>query len=118
MVNVENLTLGAGFDYALTFDNANVTLGHTFYVNGSALGAADTLTFDGSAETSSALSVDGGAGDDIIWTGAGDDTVQGLVDSTRSIPVTVTTRSTFPEAPAASSTREMATTVSMAARIF
>jgi Ca2+-binding RTX toxin-like protein len=75
MVNVENLTLGAGFNYNLTTNNATVGTAQTLTVDGSALGSGNTLTFNGAAETSSGYTVKGGAGNDSLTTGAGNDTV-------------------------------------------
>jgi Ca2+-binding RTX toxin-like protein len=73
--NVEEITYFGGHNYFLTLDNANVLLGQTLLVAGTSLGAGDTLTFDGSAETSSALFVFGGFADDTIFTGGGNDIV-------------------------------------------
>jgi Ca2+-binding RTX toxin-like protein len=82
--NVEAITVAAGNNYNLTLDDATNTTGLT--VTASALAAANGLTLDGSAESSAALTViggagadviKGGAGADVITTGAGNDTVSG-----------------------------------------
>jgi Ca2+-binding RTX toxin-like protein len=75
MTNVENLTLGAGFNYNLTTNDATVTSGQTLTVDGSALAVANTLTFNGAAETNGAFNLKGGAGNDVLTTGSGNDTV-------------------------------------------
>jgi len=87
VVNVEYLSLAAGFDYKLTMNNATVTAGHTLTVQAGQLGASDTLTFDASNDTSGGKYViNSGAGDDVLTggankdtfrPGAGNDTIQG-----------------------------------------
>ncbi len=77
MINVEVLSLRAGFTYKLTTNNATVAAGQTLTVNASSLGAANALTFDGSAETNGAFSLSGGAGGDTLIGGAGADTLIG-----------------------------------------
>jgi Ca2+-binding RTX toxin-like protein len=73
MTNVEYLVLAGGHSYDMTTDDANVTSGATLTVDASTLGAADTLTFDGSAETDGSFDLIGGAGDDVLTGGAGND---------------------------------------------
>ena len=75
VVNVESFVLAANHDYKLTLDNATNSAGLT--VDASALGAANVLTLDGSAETASALTATGGAGNDTITGGAGADKLDG-----------------------------------------
>jgi Ca2+-binding RTX toxin-like protein len=85
--NFEAITLAAGYDYSLTTNDASVAAGRLLAVEGSALGAADTLVFDGSAETDGRFKLIGGAGDDTLTGGSGadifdlekggDDTAQG-----------------------------------------
>ncbi|WP_459856227.1 beta strand repeat-containing protein [Dongia sp. agr-C8] len=75
VTNVETIQLATGHDYGLTLDNANNAVGLT--VDGSALGAVDTLSLNGAAETSAALTARGGAGDDMLVGGAGADILQG-----------------------------------------
>ena len=70
MVNVEVLKLSAGYSYKLTMNNANVAAGQTLTVDASALYAANTLTFDGSAETDGFFAIKGGAGKDTFVMGA------------------------------------------------
>jgi Ca2+-binding RTX toxin-like protein len=86
LTNFEQLTFEAGFTYNLTLDAATAA-GAVFIVDAANLGAADALLFDGSAETSTALQIEGGSGDDaltgglmadtfLLWNG-GDDTASG-----------------------------------------
>ena len=75
MINVEEIDLAAGNDYKLTLNNATNASG--LLVDGSTLGAGDTLTLIGSAETSAALTAKGGAGADSIVGGAGADVISG-----------------------------------------
>jgi Ca2+-binding RTX toxin-like protein len=64
MVNIETMTLGTGHSYTFTMNDGNVGVGQTLLVDGSALGASDVLTFDGSLETDGAFRIVGGAGND------------------------------------------------------
>ncbi|HEX3675679.1 MAG TPA: calcium-binding protein [Rhizomicrobium sp.] len=74
LLNIERIVLGSGFDYDLTSNDATVAAGAEMTVNGSALGAANTMTFDGSAETNGHFILVGGAGNDSLTGGAGNDT--------------------------------------------
>jgi Ca2+-binding RTX toxin-like protein len=88
LVNVESIVLRAGNSYSLTFNDANVN-DATLSIDGSALGAANTLTLNAAAETQSISSYNmiGGAGNDTFTGGAsfdffnlatgGNDTVTG-----------------------------------------
>jgi Ca2+-binding RTX toxin-like protein len=73
VVNIEQLYLYAGHSYNITTDDNTNNLTGGMNIYGGSLGATDVLTFDGSAETASGYSVTGGAGDDVITTGAGAD---------------------------------------------
>jgi Ca2+-binding RTX toxin-like protein len=73
MLNVENLVLGAGFSYNLTFANSTVAAGTTFTVDASKLGAANSLVFSGQHESDGQFDIIGGAGNDNIIGGAGND---------------------------------------------
>ncbi len=75
IANVETITLANGFSYKLVLDDATNAAGLT--VNGSALTGANALTLDGSAETSAKLTASGGAGNDTLIGGAGDDSLSG-----------------------------------------
>jgi Ca2+-binding RTX toxin-like protein len=70
--NVENILLHAGHSYNLTLSDATVNKG-TLAIDGSALGANDSMRIDGSAETESSYTMTGGAGDDVLIGGAGRD---------------------------------------------
>ena len=75
MVNVETITLGAGFNYSLTLDDATNVGGLT--VNGSGLTSTSTLLLDGSTESGSVLIATGGGGADTVFGGAGNDVLTG-----------------------------------------
>src|SRR5262249_5679853 len=77
MSNVETLQLGAGFNYNLTLNDANVASGATLTVDGSALGAGDTLTFRANTDTNSMFLMTGGAGHDNLYGGTLGDTLTG-----------------------------------------
>jgi Ca2+-binding RTX toxin-like protein len=70
MTNVETLRFAAGHSYAITTADANVASGQSLTVDGSALGAADALTFNGAAETNGSFAVTGGAGNDTLSGGS------------------------------------------------
>ena len=71
MVNVETLTLGVGFDYQMTTNDATVASGATLAVDASALGLGDKLTFNGLAESDGSFAITGGAtGDEVLLSGA------------------------------------------------
>lgn len=76
MVNVETLQLLAD-DYDITTNDATVAAGATLTVDAGALTGANTLAFDGSAETNGFFIVKGGAGDDHIVGGNKGDTITG-----------------------------------------
>jgi hypothetical protein len=85
--NIEQLALKKGFDYDLTLADGNVAAGQFLKVNGFGLGAGDSLTFNGAAESDGRLLFYGGAGNDTLTGGAksdrfnlttgGNDTVHG-----------------------------------------
>jgi hypothetical protein len=78
--------LGASYSYDLTMHDGNVAAGVRFIVDAAAVRGAETLTFDGSAETDGSFRLFGGAGndritgsqgDDILFGRAGDDWIKG-----------------------------------------
>jgi RTX calcium-binding nonapeptide repeat (4 copies) len=73
LVNVEKIDLGAGFNYNLTTNDATVASGATLFVDAARISADNSLTFDGSAETDGRFIIEGGAGDDHLTGGAGND---------------------------------------------
>ena len=76
MTNVETLELGAGFDYHLATNDEGIG-GARLTIDASALGAANSLVFNGSAEETGFFSITGGAGADTI---TGGNTVGGSCD--------------------------------------
>ncbi len=74
LLNVETLSLGAGFSYKLTSNNATVAAGQTMTIFGANLGATDSLTFNGAAETDGHFKIYAGAGVDTLTGGALSDT--------------------------------------------
>ncbi len=75
MVNVEIISLTAGNSYKLTTNQTTVAAGKQMTIDGSLLGAGETLTFNGSQETDGSFKVLGGLGNDTITASAGNDTV-------------------------------------------
>jgi hypothetical protein len=71
--NIESIRLGRGFDYKLTLADGNVAAGAKLTVDAAALGAGNSLHFDGSAETDGSFKIMGGAGNDLLIGGAGND---------------------------------------------
>jgi Ca2+-binding RTX toxin-like protein len=77
---------GTPHTYAFTSHDLNVAAAERLIVTGQALGAGETLTFDGSAETDGSFYLVGGAAGDVLtggaradslWAYAGDDTLAG-----------------------------------------
>lgn len=71
VTNIEKIVVGAGHSYTLTLDEATVSAA-VLTIDGSALGAGEILTVDASADTDGAFEFDGGAGDDVLVGGGGD----------------------------------------------
>ena len=71
--NIESISFTAGFSYDITTHDRTNT--GSFNVQGYTLGVGDTLRFDGAAESTSSFNITGGAGDDWIRGGAGNDTI-------------------------------------------
>ncbi len=72
---VEKITLGAGFSYSLSLVDGNVAAGATLTIDGSKLGATDSLTFNGFHELDGSYVILGGAGNDNITAGQMADTI-------------------------------------------
>jgi len=70
IINVEQINLAAGNNYDITTNDATVAAGQTLTVSAGSLGAGDTLTFDGSAETDGSFDFLAGAGNDVLTGGA------------------------------------------------
>lgn len=94
IVNVESLVLLSAKDvrfgaeapayaYNLRLHDGNVAVGQTLTVSGNALRADETMTLDGSAEVSGTLRLLGGAGDDVLTAGGGNDTLFGALGADR-----------------------------------
>ncbi|MEA3018363.1 MAG: hypothetical protein QOI38_3085, partial [Sphingomonadales bacterium] len=64
------------FDYAIVWNEALLS-GGTITFNGSGLGAAETMSFDGSSEDTAAFRLWGGAGADVLHGGDGADLIYG-----------------------------------------
>src|SRR5262249_32260052 len=86
ITGIETIDLNAGNSYKLTTNDANVAANTLLTVDGHFLGAADVVTFDGSAEThgrfvmtsgAAADTLRGGAGNDQLTGGAGNDSLYG-----------------------------------------
>ena len=65
------------FTYALTMNDGNVGLGEKLIINAVGLGAAESLTFDGSAELDGRFDVRAGDANDTLTGGHGDDSLFG-----------------------------------------
>ncbi|HWA92322.1 MAG TPA: bluetail domain-containing putative surface protein [Rhizomicrobium sp.] len=85
--SIERLFLKAGHDYNFTMNDANVAADERLTINAHGLKAANSLTFDGSAEMDGRFVINAGAGDDTLTGGhkadifdlskGGDDTALG-----------------------------------------
>jgi Ca2+-binding RTX toxin-like protein len=74
----ERIVLLAGSSYELTADDRQLGRGETLAVSATALGAGDSLRFDGSAERDGSFLFHGGAGADSFTGGSGADVLYGL----------------------------------------
>ena len=77
VTRVDELQLGGGTSYDITTNDATVASGATLNVDASSLGAGDTFTFNGSAETDGRFNIVGGAGNDTITGGNHGNTITG-----------------------------------------
>lgn len=75
--DVTNLQFTAGHNYDLVMADGNVAEGATMKVDASALGAGDSLTFNGTAEKDGSFVITGGAGADALYGGGRADTIMG-----------------------------------------
>ena len=73
IADISVIDLIAGDSYRLITNDANVAAGKEMDVDGSQLGANDSMYFDGSHETDGAFSFSVGAGTDTLMGGAGND---------------------------------------------
>jgi Ca2+-binding RTX toxin-like protein len=69
--------LGSSYSYNLTMNDGNVAAGDQLIFDAAQLRVAETLVFDGSAETDGSYLIFGGKNGDTITTGAGADVLQG-----------------------------------------
>ncbi len=74
-MDVGQIELGSGHDYVLAVDDDFVKPGQWLLVHGQ---AANSLMFDGSAETDGRFFVNGSGGGDFIFGGGGSDLISGL----------------------------------------
>jgi Ca2+-binding RTX toxin-like protein len=77
IANIQAIELTAGNSYNLTLANDNVAAGKSLDVDGSSLGASDTLICNGAKETNGNLDLYGGAGNDTLTGGSGNDVIAG-----------------------------------------
>lgn len=75
--NIEEISLGVGFDYSIKLHNNNVFASANLRISAENLGISDSLDFDGADELDGAFTVLGGQGNDIISGGAGSDNLIG-----------------------------------------
>jgi Ca2+-binding RTX toxin-like protein len=87
LTGVEGIQVTAGSSYHLVLLDGNIAAGAVLKVNGSALGAGDTLDFDANTTTTGSVFLIGGAGNDSLDGGAGNDTIHGG-DGNDSLTVT------------------------------
>jgi Ca2+-binding RTX toxin-like protein len=74
---VEQVLVRAGNDYNLIADDSNVAAGGALTINAIPLGDANSIIFDGSAETDGRFTFYGSDAADVFLGGAGDDIVYG-----------------------------------------
>jgi Ca2+-binding RTX toxin-like protein len=77
LTSVEKILLAGGHSYTLATGEGTVQAGHTLVVNGSELGANDTLSFNGGLESDGAFNIVGGAAADLITGSWGADHIAG-----------------------------------------
>jgi Ca2+-binding RTX toxin-like protein len=85
LTSIESLSFNGRFasdpsgrpSYSAVMENGNIAAGGTLIVNGSSLGADQSLSFDGSAVADARLRIFGGAGGDALTGGWGDDVIEG-----------------------------------------
>ena len=77
--NVEQITLdplnATANEWDLTTNNGNVASGQTLTIDATALGASDTLNFNGAAETDGSFTINTGSGTYNLTGGSGNDTI-------------------------------------------
>ena len=70
LTDVERIKLAGGFSYSFTSSDATVAAASTLIVDASALGAANSVIFNGAAENNGLFELTGGAGADQLTGGA------------------------------------------------
>ncbi|HEY2069814.1 MAG TPA: calcium-binding protein [Rhizomicrobium sp.] len=73
ITGIETVKLGVGHSYNISFADGNVAPHHGMTVDGSALGAGDSMTIDISRETDGHYLIIGGAGNDTVHGAANND---------------------------------------------
>ncbi len=71
MKNVEAIVVDGDFSYNFKLADANIASGANFQIDADYTSAADSLVFDDSAETNANVTVDGGAGTEVVLAGGG-----------------------------------------------
>jgi Ca2+-binding RTX toxin-like protein len=69
--NIQNVQFDPCHNYNITTNDGNFVPGTTIDINGNALAAGNTLTFDAAAESSASFKFYGGAGNDVLTGGNG-----------------------------------------------
>jgi VCBS repeat-containing protein len=70
LTSVEQIRFTPGENYDITTNDGNIAAGAGMAVNATALGAGDSLIFNGSAETDGSFTFKDGAGNDVLTGGA------------------------------------------------
>ncbi|HEY1630264.1 MAG TPA: VCBS domain-containing protein [Rhizomicrobium sp.] len=70
LTSIEQIRVTPGDNYNITTNDGNVAAGAGMTINATALGAGDSLTFNGSAETDGSFTFKDGAGNDVLTGGA------------------------------------------------
>jgi hypothetical protein len=78
LVDIDELFLAPGHSYSFTENDANLSAGQTMILFSIGIGAANTVFFDGSAETDGGFTLSDGLGNDTLIGGQSDD---GLVSA-------------------------------------
>ena len=75
MVNIDLIQMESEDGYDFTFNDATVAAGRNFFVTGGSLDNPNVIKLDASAETDGNVFLNGGANNDILRGGGGNDTI-------------------------------------------